>query len=63
MPIAEKDRLDPFREWQFMKPGPRICPECKNGFIVSTKRFNENVFVDKCSNCGKVFAEYKVDPR
>jgi len=63
MVIAEKDKLEPFKDWHFLKPGPRVCPDCHNGFIISTKRFGENVFSDKCSTCGKVFTEYKVVPR
>jgi len=63
MTIAGKDKLEPFKDWHFMKPGPRICEACHDGFVISTKRFNENVFTDKCSSCGKVFAEYKVNPR
>jgi uncharacterized protein (DUF983 family) len=60
MVVAEKDRLEPMKNWQFMKPGPKRCPACGDGFIISTKRFGENVFVDRCSNCGKVYGEYKV---
>jgi hypothetical protein len=63
MTIAEKDKLDPMKNWQFMKPGPRRCSSCLDGFIISTKRFGENTFSDKCSNCGRVFAEYKVDSK
>jgi hypothetical protein len=63
MTISEKDKLEPMKNWHFMKPGPRRCPDCPDGFIISTKRLGENVFVDRCSSCGKIHSQYKVDPR
>ena len=42
---------------------PRLCSECKVGQIISTKRYGEKIFTDKCNNCGKVYAEYSVETR
>ena len=50
------------QHWQ-QETGPRRCtktPGCP-GKIISTKRYGEKVFTDKCSECGKVYNEYKVD--
>jgi rRNA maturation protein Nop10 len=54
-------RTKAFQDGEMSMP-PKFCPHCKIGVIVSTKRYGEKTFTDKCSNCGRIIVdEYKIE--